>query len=450
MQTDNKVNGCSIPMMILLSGPRMTASMSWAAQYAAFGPFLENLLPSYAVSLTQFLGPLIGIFVSPLVGVLSDSCTSSYGRRRPFLVFGAISSALCWTLMGYTREFGEMLGDSEDSRHYTGALTIFFYAWAGFTVNCFSTPAQLILSDFAGDRQTTAAAIGQAAFTLGSLSVALYIKAFGNPAMHLHAFLGMLSTIMVVVVGLVCVFAPEKQQKTLTMNAPASMQVKDAYRSIAVGLKTMPAQLLILAFIFFCRCYGSTSYHGAKGQFFGLIVFNGTSDLADTCGSNCSIAQSNYNRGVEVAGGTSDILFNSAGYFVSWLVPLFVRQFGAKNVITVGMIPQALFIVMAFCHVVEMDVTIVVLSAITQAFVDGTMVPVVVHVLGERNEQDIGMYVGVFNSFDCLGQLMNFGFAALLVTSSWGYALPIAVGGIISLIGFLASAAFFKVKLYSL
>lgn len=212
----------------------------------------------------------------------------------------------------------------------------------------------------------------------------------------------------------------------------------------------MPTQMLILCVIFFCRCYGATAYHGSKGQFFGIIVMNGSGVGADTCGNDCAPEQIRYNDGVQIAGGITDIFYGLVAYIVSWCVPILVRKIGAKKVVVMGMLPQVLFAYMAFSRHQLINQSIVVLSSITQAFIDSTLVPIIIHILGMQNEVDIGMYVGAFNSCDCLGQLMNFGIAAGLVTSSMGYALPILVGGVVSFIGFLVAQFFFTVKLHSL
>ena len=437
--------GSSIFMLVLLSGPRLALQMAWAAQWAALTPYLQILLPKYAVNLTQFIGPVTGILVAPTVGVYSDTCTSKYGRRRPFLVFGAVTSAICWTLMGFTREFGEMLGDAGNNRTWTAIFTVFFYLWMDITVNIVSTPAYLILADFAGERQTTAAAIGQAAATLGALLVAAFIEIWGPASQHLHTFLALLSGVMLVTVGIVCIVAKEKVYEDTT-GTTTSRRMKNAFSSIYTGVKTLPTQLAVFAAIYFCIQYGYTSYNGAKGMFFGISVYGGDPELADTCGTNCTAEQEAYNKGVRLAGGVTDLIFNSVGYVYSWTIPLLVSAFGMKVVLAVSIIPQTLLMVMAFSKVVELNMAIVVLTSITKNTASGLLVPVIVHVLGSATDDRMGLYLGAMTSANCAGQFMNFFLSSIIVNTSMGYALPVLVGGAVSLVGVVICLIFFKIR----
>jgi solute carrier family 45 protein 1/2/4 len=54
----------------------------------AYGtPYLLSLgLPTALTSLVWLAGPISGILIQPLVGVYSDKCTWSLGRRRPFML----------------------------------------------------------------------------------------------------------------------------------------------------------------------------------------------------------------------------------------------------------------------------------------------------------------------------------------------------------------------------
>ncbi|TMW60111.1 hypothetical protein Poli38472_000153 [Pythium oligandrum] len=443
-------HGCSVAMLVLLSLPRMAINMAWAAQWAALGPYLGTLLPRFAVQLTQVIGPLCGILVAPTIGVLSDRSVNKWGRRRPFLLYGAVASAICWTLMGFTRQMGEALGDSPGHHPWTAGLTILFYTWMDITVNVVQTPAFLIIADFAGDRQTLGAGIGQASSTLGSILVAGYIQFFGAAHLTLRWFLGMLSVTMILTVGAVCVFAKEVPRAKETQDPTRSTcsRILDAFQSIVQGLRTLPRVLVVYCVVFFCVMYGYTAYNGSKGQFFGIEVYKGSPEGADTCGNACSPEQRQYDRGVQVAGGLTDLGFNILGYIYSWVLPLLVRRLGARWVVTLALIPQTLLIAMAFSEIVALDVTIVILTSITQATVFALLVPVILHVFGETAE--VGMYVGALNSANCFGQLLNFVVGAALVETSLGYRLPVLVGGVFSLLGALVSLTCFKIRMYSM
>ncbi|KAJ2787001.1 hypothetical protein GGI15_001048 [Coemansia interrupta] len=56
------------------------------------------------VSLVWLAGPLSGLVTQPLVGVLSDRCTSKLGRRRPFIIGSTIAVIFCFGVIGWTRE----------------------------------------------------------------------------------------------------------------------------------------------------------------------------------------------------------------------------------------------------------------------------------------------------------------------------------------------------------
>lgn len=441
--------GCSVAMLVLLSLPRMATNMAWAAQWAALGPYLGTMLPPYAVQLTQIIGPLSGILVAPTIGVLSDRSTNKWGRRRPYLLYGAITSATCWTVMGYTRKVGEALGDKGESRLWTSLLTIFFYAWMDVTVNVVQTPAILIIADFAGDRQTLGAGIGQASSTLGSILIAGYIYCFGAAHLTLRWFLGMLSVTMVTTVGVVCLFAKEIPRAKDPQDDLVTTyhRIVHAFGTIVHGLRTLPKVLVVYCVVFFTVQYGFTAYNGSKGQFFGVEVFHGDAHNADTCKPNCSYAQHKYNQGVQLAGGLADMVFNIVGYVYSWVLPFLVYRLGARWTMTLAGIPQALLMVMAFSKCVPLNIVIVALTSITQATSFALIVPLLIHVFGDGAE--VGMHVGAVNSANCLGQLLNFVASATLVQTALGYALPVFVGGAISFLGVLISLFFLRVKMYS-
>lgn len=457
---DRPYRGASIPLLLAITIPRMAINMTWSAQWAALGPYLSTMLPNYAVQLTQIIGPSSGIIVAPTVGVFSDRSTNPWGRRRPFLAIASVMSAICWMLMGYTREIGDELGDygsgaagEPTDRKWTTFLTVFFYAWMDITVNVVQTPMYLLIADFSGDRQTLGSAIGTGWSTIGSLMVSGYIYLFGAAHKTLKWFLAMLSITMLVTVTISCIFAKEKPLRKDEIEQVSSwQQVKNAFGSIYTGIRTLPGVLLVYGVVYFFVSYGYTAYNGNKGQFFGLVVKDGVAEGSDTCGSGgnpaCTDAQNDFNDGVSLAGGSTDTMYNLAGYVFSWTIPFLVTRFGAKWVLVISLVPQSLLMVMAFTKIVAVNVVIVILTSVSQTTIGALLVPVIVHVFGDKAE--LGVYVGALNSANCFGQLLNFAIGSGLVETSMGYKLPVFIGGAMSFIGVIVGAVFMKLKMNTL
>ncbi|KAF4322732.1 hypothetical protein BBO99_00003005 [Phytophthora kernoviae] len=413
------------------------------------------MLPNFAVQITQFIGPIVGVLVGPSIGVLSDRSTMKMGRRRPFLIVAGVLSIICWIAMGYTREMGEALGDHGDGadgekmdRTWTSILTVFFYLWMDITVNVVQTPAMLLVADFAGGRQTTGAALGQAWSTLGAILIAGYIEFFGAAYKTIHWFMGMLSVTMFICISVAVIFAKETPLDPSKIDAvPTCKRVGHAFASVYHGIRTLPVVLAVYGVCFFFVQYGYTAYNGNKGQFFGLEVYDGLAENADNC-DPCSVEQDAYNHGVSIAGGRADLLFNLVGYIYSWMIPFMVSKFGVKWVLTISTIPQMFLMIMAWTSDVTFNVFVVAITSITQAVWFALIVPVIIHVYGE--DEEIGIYVGALNSANCFGQLLNFAIGSGLVETSLGYKLPVFLGGIMSALGFITALLFFKMKMYSI
>lgn len=68
-------------------------------------PYLLSLgLSKSRLSLVWVAGPLSGLVMQPIIGMMSDKSTSKYGRRRPFMLAGTLSVVLCLLILGWTKE----------------------------------------------------------------------------------------------------------------------------------------------------------------------------------------------------------------------------------------------------------------------------------------------------------------------------------------------------------
>ncbi len=68
---------------------------AWQMRIILSGPVTENLGASpFIFGLIWLAGPFTGMVVQPLIGALSDKTKLAFGRRRPYLLGGALLSAV--------------------------------------------------------------------------------------------------------------------------------------------------------------------------------------------------------------------------------------------------------------------------------------------------------------------------------------------------------------------
>ncbi|XP_024384659.1 sucrose transport protein SUC4 [Physcomitrium patens] len=146
-----------VPIRALIQVASVAAGVQfgWALQLSLLTPYVQELgIPHAWASLIWLCGPISGMFVQPIVGHYSDSCTSSFGRRRPFILGGAALVVIAVLIIGFSADLGYLLGDTLDAR--PRAIVIFV---VGFWVldlanNTLQGPCRALLADFTGKDQT--------------------------------------------------------------------------------------------------------------------------------------------------------------------------------------------------------------------------------------------------------------------------------------------------------
>ncbi|KAF0689359.1 Aste57867_19185 [Aphanomyces stellatus] len=450
--------GCSFAYMLLVCAPRLAMNMAWAAQWSALGPLLDSLTgdTKWLAKLIQCLGPIIGIVVYPTIGVLSDNCTSKYGRRRPFLVGGAIATILCWVLMMNADSIGEAWGRTTDEkRRWKLGLVTFCYAWMDISVNVMQVPATLLVADVAGDRQLLASSIGQMFSIVGGLAVAGYIAAFGPPhvAGKTPPFLYMLMALLAVTVVPVCYFVVETQHVVPADAAPTHLErLKSGFSAVYNSFRYLPRALGIYFVCTFLLVFGFSTYTANKGEYFGVFVMHGDASRADTCGAApCTARQAAYNDGIALANGVIDTISNVVGLFWVAMLPFLVDAYGCRHVLLGSIVPQCCLVVLFFCKSAVINMLVVAAACgITQNTVFALQIPLIVHVIGFGETNGLGLFAGALNSANNLGQLLNtftgsIFQAAIQDNNPW----PILVGGLVTMLA-LAFAFFqFSIRTYA-
>ena len=90
----------------------MGIEFAYAAETAFVSPTLLKIGVSQShMTLIWCLSPLVGFFLTPILGSLSDRCKSPLGRRRPFIILLSIGVVIGLLLVPNGKAIGKMMGD---------------------------------------------------------------------------------------------------------------------------------------------------------------------------------------------------------------------------------------------------------------------------------------------------------------------------------------------------
>lgn len=99
-------------------------------------PYLLSLgLSKGQTSLVWVAGPLSGLIVQPIVGVLADESTSKWGRRRPIIVVGSILVACSLLALGFTKEIVASFVSPESAPTATIVVAVLSLYATDFAIN---------------------------------------------------------------------------------------------------------------------------------------------------------------------------------------------------------------------------------------------------------------------------------------------------------------------------
>ncbi|CAF0795771.1 unnamed protein product [Rotaria sp. Silwood1] len=98
--------------LIRLSAVVCGIEFCYAAETAFVSPILLQMgLPVMFMTWAWCLPPLIGFFLVPALGSLSDKCHTRFGRRRPFIFLYSIGILIGLSLVANGRVMGQWFGD---------------------------------------------------------------------------------------------------------------------------------------------------------------------------------------------------------------------------------------------------------------------------------------------------------------------------------------------------
>ncbi|KAL0109294.1 hypothetical protein PUN28_014408 [Cardiocondyla obscurior] len=98
--------------LVRVSAAVMGIEFSYAAETAFVSPTLLKIgVDHQHMTLVWALSPLVGFFVTPILGSMSDRCRLKYGRRRPFIFLLALGVFIGLILVPNGEHIGYIFGD---------------------------------------------------------------------------------------------------------------------------------------------------------------------------------------------------------------------------------------------------------------------------------------------------------------------------------------------------
>ncbi|KAG8434269.1 hypothetical protein GDO86_012590 [Hymenochirus boettgeri] len=108
---------------------------------------LQMGLPDELYSMVWFISPILGFILQPLLGAWSDTCTSRFGRRRPFILVLAIGALFGLTLLLNGRDIGLSVSDTVNDHKWGLILTICGVVLMDFSADSADNPSHAYMMD---------------------------------------------------------------------------------------------------------------------------------------------------------------------------------------------------------------------------------------------------------------------------------------------------------------
>ena len=235
---------------------------AWAIQMGQMGPLLEGLGSDPVLTGLIFAaGPVTGVLVQPIVGALSDQCSMRLGRRRPFLLLGALTTALALFLM-------------PNSANLLMAAVLLWILDA--SINLTQGPYRALVPDVVPPKQQ-ATAYSLMSLTIGLGSVAAFLIGYQITSIHNLFYIGA-GTMIVAILWTVFrtpeqPIAPQSAEDKVGTNQGLLSFFQDTFKTIM----DMPSNAKVL-----CLAHGLTWFGlGCLFFFFSLYVPHHIFNAAD-------------------------------------------------------------------------------------------------------------------------------------------------------------------------
>mmetsp|Transcript_17110 Transcript_17110/g.51157 ORF Transcript_17110/g.51157 Transcript_17110/m.51157 type:complete len:316 (-) Transcript_17110:757-1704(-) len=132
--------------LLTISAWTIACSFGYNAIFVFGTPlFLSLGMGHFWASVAFLVAPISGLIVQPVAGVYSDRCTLGWGRRRPFILVGAILTCLGMFVFPYPTQISGLFGVSGNALAIT--IAVFSLTVMSIGLNLLQGPAWALVLD---------------------------------------------------------------------------------------------------------------------------------------------------------------------------------------------------------------------------------------------------------------------------------------------------------------
>lgn len=258
--------------------------IAWSVELSNGSPYLLSLgLSKSLMALVWIAGPLTGTLVQPYIGILSDNCRVSWGKRKPFMVGGTIATILSLLFLSWVKELVggvlSLFGIETDS-HGT-KTTIIVAAVIGiyvldFAINALQAAIRAFIVDCGPAHQQEAAnamasrliGIGNIlGFVAGYVNLTKPLWFFGHTQFQILCAIACIS--LAITVAISCIWVHERDPRENGVASPKNPGVFVFFIKLFKSIERLPPQIKRVCQVQFCGWVGffpllfySSSYIG--------------------------------------------------------------------------------------------------------------------------------------------------------------------------------------------
>ena len=408
-------------------------------------------ISSRTVSLAWLAGPLSGLIVQPIIGHISDGCTASLGRRRPFLLAGTFCTTVALLLFSNARLL------FPNSAALSIAVVTFFFL--DFSIQAIQAPLRALITDVVPRPQRSVANAYVGVFTglgnlLGGLLTATELSVLfpmfrtDTQALFFIAALILLFTVAA------CVLVTEEKplersyfatNEELAESARAMNGYEVGWKHFMTKLAFIPRPFWQVFFVQLCTWCGFFTLFVYVNSWVGSNIFNG-----DGSAPQQSTPRLLFDKGVRL-GGKGNAFTALVTLIYALILPALIRHNGVLLVYGFSQFVEAACLMLApLLRGRDGELPSFTLKALTLVdiglfgIVWATTMAVPWTLIGNALECDdryrgkIGLYTTLFNASQSFPQLVVALIAPVVLSlSDDNPAMVMATGGVCAFVGML-------------